>query len=87
MAPVPIVPKAPMSWLFIISPTPPPNGKILFAKTKANNTDNTTRPTVTYFRFRQIENTRRRNNKFTPATKKKVHIRKEATPKALNIKK
>src|ERR1700742_189513 len=80
IAPVPIVPNTPIIQLLIMAPTPPPKGKLLAAHKKASDTDNTIKPTVTYFRFLQIENTLRLNSRLTPTTKKKVQISNEAIP-------
>ena len=66
-----------------MAPTPPPKGKSLADKIKANETDNTSKPIVTYFRFRQMEKTFRLTSRFVPTTKKKVQISNEAIPKPL----
>src|SRR6266487_4088244 len=83
-----MVPKTPVIHSLIIFPTPPPYEKPpVPEKIKCNETDNTSNPIVTYFKFLQIENIFRLKSILTPTTKKKVQMRKEAIPNAVLIKK
>src|SRR5216110_2399763 len=85
-AAVPIFLNAPTSLSLNIFPTAPPKEKLLLPAIKANETERTSKPSVTYLRLRQKEKTFWRNRRFTPTTKKNVQIRKEARPKPLKIK-
>jgi hypothetical protein len=66
-----------------MSPTAPPHEKLLPLEINESATEKNKSPTITYRRFLVREKTFLVKSQFTPAIKKKEHIKKEARPKPL----